>query len=315
MERRSTERTCAPVRLLALAALGLAAWPAAGRAVPQDRTQVECRCVDRDGDVIENCSCLVLSLAARPRIGISVSTEQGSDVDARGARVTSVLPGGPAYEAGIREGDIITRIDGRSLLEPLEAEIERDLEVDESLPAQRLLVLARRLEPGQEVEIEYLRGAERRTVAVRAEDLAGRVPGGPWFDADRLREQLRGAGERLRVLDLPPGASNVEVRVGGAGTLALGLLGASRYGLELVELNPSLGAYFGAERGVLVTNVGEGSTLGLRPGDVILRVGDREVGTPERVIRILSSYADDEQVTFRVRRSGSEIDVLGRVTR
>jgi hypothetical protein len=333
MTGRGRTRTYA----LGLAGLVLAAWACPTRAAAQNRAQDECRCVDRDGDPIENCSCFVLPrvermampFAARPRIGISVSTGQASDVDAQGARVTRVLREGPAYEAGIREGDIITRIDGRSLLEPLDPQIEEDLDEDESLPAQRLLAIARELAPGQEVEIEYLRGAERRTVTVEAEDLSA----GQWYanalELERILEPLRGARARARLLvpEPPPvapfprgGRENdvdveVEIYRGGVGPLALGVLGASRYGLELVELNAELGAYFGTERGVLVADVEEGSLLGLRPGDVILRVGDRDVTTPERVVRILSSYAEDERVTFRVRRNGNEIDVAGRLGR
>jgi type II secretory pathway component PulC len=64
---------------------------------------------------------------------------------------------------------------------------------------------------------------------------------------------------------------------------------------------------------VLVTDVAEGSALGLEPGDIILRVGDRDVTSPDRVLRILATYSDDEQVSFRVRRDGREIDVLGRL--
>jgi len=64
---------------------------------------------------------------------------------------------------------------------------------------------------------------------------------------------------------------------------------------------------------VLISDIDEDSPLGLRPGDVILRVGDREATSPERVRRILESYGDDESVTFRVRRQGSELDVLGRL--
>jgi serine protease Do len=93
----------------------------------------------------------------------------------------------------------------------------------------------------------------------------------------------------------------------------VGLLGSSRYGLELIELNEGLGDYFGTSEGVLVTGLDEDSTLGLRPGDVILRVGDRDVTTPDRVLRLLGTYEDGEEVTFRVRRNGSEMSVMGRL--
>jgi S1-C subfamily serine protease len=110
-----------------------------------------------------------------------------------------------------------------------------------------------------------------------------------------------------------PDPPDVRLFQGGAEPFLLGRFGQPRYGVELVEVNPELGAYFGTDRGVLVTDVTEGSALGLEPGDIILRVGDRDVTSPDRVLRILATYSDDEQVSFRVRRDGREIDVLGRL--
>jgi membrane-associated protease RseP (regulator of RpoE activity) len=316
-------------RVLAIGAFALAVWPAEGQAVaPQVGTQdAECRCVDVDGNAIEDCTCfrmprieaLMAPFAGRPRLGLSVSTDQTGEIDAQGARVSSVMRDGPAYDAGLREGDVITRLDGRSLLEPLSGDAEQDFDLDESIPVQRLLALARELEEGHRVEVEYLRGGERSTATVVAEDLM--QEGFAYqFDAERLRDQLRDVREGMRGYDfrfVPPDAPEIpEMRFfqgGGAAPFALGSLAGARYGLELVELNAGLSAYFGTEQGVLVTDIEEGSALGLEPGDVVLRVGDREVTSPERLIRILGTYGNDEQVTFRVRRRGSEIDVLGRL--
>lgn len=82
-------------------------------------------------------------------------------------------------------------------------------------------------------------------------------------------------------------------------------------GLKVADLDPDLGEYFGTDEGVLITGVSEDSDLGLRSGDVVLRVGDREVGNSDDLRRILRSYAEDEEVHFRVRRSGAELDVTG----
>lgn len=312
--------------ILAAGALAAGASPGAGTAQQSDR---DCLCVDADGNEIENCTCFRMPdveafvapfVGARPRLGISVRTSQDSELDALGAEVTRVMEDGPADEAGIRENDVITSIDGHSLFEPLAGDIEDDFDLDESIPVQRLLAIARDLEPGQEVEVEYLRDGERRAATVEAEDLSTRTFSfvGPGFDEERLREQV----ERIRVyaddirdqawdyrFDPPNGA----VFRGGDGPLILGGWDFRGHGLELVALTPTLGEYFGVTEGVLVTDVDDDSTLGLRPGDVILRVGDRDVTTPARVQRILGSYADDEEIVFRVQRQGSAIDVMGRL--
>ena len=71
----------------------------------------------------------------------------------------------PAEEAGLEEGDVITVFEGQVLTIPLpDSDVERDLDLDRSLPAQRLLALAGDLEEGQTVEIRYLRDGANNTV-------------------------------------------------------------------------------------------------------------------------------------------------------
>lgn len=83
-------------------------------------------------------------------------------------------------------------------------------------------------------------------------------------------------------------------------------------GLELAAVNPGLGEYFGTDRGVLVTAVPEESGLDLRPGDVILAVGGRDVQDPAHVRSILASYRSEEPVALRIVRERRTIEVTGR---
>lgn len=326
--------------LLAVGALAVLGAPDAGAAQQTREREQECRCVDAAGDPIEDCTCFRMPrfdmafapFAARPRLGISVSSDQGATFDAEGARVTSVIEDGPAYEAGLREGDVITRMDGQSLLQSLAADVEEGFDVDESLPVQRLMSIARGLEAGEEVEIEYLRDGQRRTTTVEAREISPRSfaysiepermrmdAERMRFDAERLREELRGLREGMREFEFrfddpeAGGDRDVTILRGRGAPFVFGPLGSARYGLELVELNEGLGAYFGTTDGVLVTDVDEDSQLGLRAGDVIQRVGDREAETPERVLSLLRTYDDDEEIRFRIRRDGREIDVAGRL--
>ncbi len=79
--------------------------------------------------------------------------------------------------------------------------------------------------------------------------------------------------------------------------------GTGRWGgLELVSLNPDLGEYFGAEEGLLVVNVAEGSELNLKAGDVILSIADRKPKSPSHAMRILGSYEEGETVEFQIMR-------------
>ncbi len=283
---------------------------------------------------------IVVQSASRARMGLYLDPGQSRRYDDQGALITDVMHRSPAEDAGLREGDIITSFDGHVLTQPLsDQEMEDDLNQDESLPAQRALALARGLEPGQTVEIRYLRDGEAHSAAVEAEDFdfphvrTFTGPQSSWsfeFDDDAWRvrseamsESMRAMGERLSELQ---GSSGLFV--GGSGALAFSNFGSAcpgsssgglwsndtrgcAAGVEFRELNPTLGEYFGTETGVLVIDVDEESTLGLMPGDVILKVGDRDVQTIGRVRRLINSYEPNETIRVTVMRKGSEQVIEG----
>ncbi len=157
--------------------------------------------------------------AGRGRIGVMVNSRADKARDKIGAEVESVVPDGPADKAGLEAGDIITKFNGTAL-----AGVKADDE-DASGPGMKLVELARKLDPGDKVEIEYRRGAENRKATLEAEDMGNsfsfRMP-----DMERLQ---RGMNE-FRFMPTP---------------LNFEFFGTGRWGgLELVSLNPDLGEYF-----------------------------------------------------------------------
>jgi C-terminal processing protease CtpA/Prc len=261
--------------------------------------------------------------------------------NSEGALIESVLEDGPADQAGIREGDIVTSINGRSLFDPLDdPKAEESLDLDGSLPTQRLLELAQTLEPGDEVEVDFLRDGEPRSATLEAEDLSGWGGNvmffgddfeGSWSDEDEPNVFFKGyQGEDAKELYFSPDEGAYEVAFGNY----LGTEGYFRScptsgdeenfvflgtdcmgGIRTEGMNPKLGEYFGTDQGVLVADVHEDSPLGLQAGDVILRVGDREVTDPSRLRKIFRSYEPEEEITLHIMRKKQSMTVSGTLAR
>ena len=107
-----------------------------------------------------------LLMTQRPRLGVTVNL-RASDTDSIGALVQSVTPGGPAAKAGIRTGDIITKLDGTVLVSRANRADTGDGE--QSPPGLRLVELAARLSPNDTVSVELRRGRDRKTVRLITE--------------------------------------------------------------------------------------------------------------------------------------------------
>jgi S1-C subfamily serine protease len=245
-----------------------------------------------------------IMLDRRARLGIKVNL-QARQTDSIGAYVDAVTPGGPADQAGIRSGDIITKLDGKSVLAGGAAE-DDDRRGRESLPGLRLIELAAKLEPNDTVAVEYRRGKERRTASVvtAAERGMAFAMGDGEFDF-RLRGRGRPGDPRVRVGDFLERVEAPEIWTFFSGS-PLGRL-------ELAPLNSDLGRYFGTEEGVLVISAPKDSALGLRGGDVVLAVDGRTPSSPSHLLRILRSYESGETFKLDIMRNRKRETVSSRI--
>jgi len=64
---------------------------------------------------------------------------------------------------------------------------------------------------------------------------------------------------------------------------------------------------------LLVVNVGDDSTFGLRSGDVILAIGGRKPLNPAHALRILGTYEANETVFFDIMRMKHRTTVSGKM--
>ena len=263
---------------------------------------------------------LEVLIARRARLGLTVNL-RATGSDSIGAYVTAITPGGPAARAGIQSGDLITRLNGEPLVQP-----GMNVRSDESAPGIRLVELAARLEPNDTIGIELRRGTERKTVQL----VTGDEPilswstldsaGGSALGWDDDPEALARSLAELRRTFKLRGDSVIRiyepVRVpppGGRPRAFTFVFGSPLAQLELAPLNPDLGRYFGASRGVLVISAPEESRLGLKGGDVVLAVDGRAATSPTHLLRILQSYEDGEAFKLEILRDRRKQVVVGRL--
>ena len=227
--------------------------------------------------------------ANRGRIGVIVDTRANATGDKVGARIEGITPGGPAEKAGLKAGDVITRFNSTALGGATTEDGDGD-----SGPGMKLIELARQLEPGDTVQVDYRRGTDTRKATIVAEDLGTRgfaeMPEmGPLFE-EMMPKMRMGPGNEFEFA-----------------------FGSPWGGIELVKLNPDLGDYFGTRDGVLVVSASEDSTLALKGGDVITAIGGRKPTSPMQAMRILRSYDPGETVTIDVLRKQKRVTVSWKV--
>ena len=205
------------------------------------------------------------TLASRPAVlGINIS-----DAD-NGVQVDGVTPGGPAADSGVESGDIIVAMDG--------AELSGDS------PARLLIAQMDNVSPGDTVVLTILRDGDEEEIEIVAGSSRGFFARGDnrnrRFDPGELIERRIVIGDRF------------------------GRFGRRWGDMELVELTPELGAYFGTETGILVVRAPSDEALqALMDGDVILQIGGRTPSGTSHALRILASFESGETLELAIMRN------------
>jgi S1-C subfamily serine protease len=220
--------------------------------------------------------------AQRPVLGIAIEDTE------LGARVNGVTPNGPGADAGLVVGDTIVAIDGAELTGPSAAGAKRQS------PSQLVIGQMSNVKPGDEVELRVLRDGDYRNVKVEAREQR--------FDV------FVNPGDGVIV---NPGAGGI-VRLPKLGTWPL--WGHNAWGdLQLAELSPALGEYFGTSEGLLVVRAPKNTPIALQDGDVILEIGGRKPTSPEHAMRILGSFEPGETLRIGVMRHKKRETLEGKV--
>ncbi len=227
----------------------------------------------------------VVSSLSGPKMGVYLNTARDASVDSIGAELSSVVPGGPADDAGLRAGDIITKANGESLARADRRGVS---------PGNRLIAIKDDLEVGDTLHVEYRRGAETR----RADIVLDESGGSSWTT---LSDWARSGVVYAPRVDVEPRV-RVTTR---APTVVSEIYGNFPLGwldVELVTLDEDLGRYFGTSEGLLIIRGAEEGDLDLRSGDVILNVDGRVPASQSHLVRIMRSYQAGEEMQFEIMR-------------
>ncbi|AXK71331.1 PDZ domain-containing protein [Lysobacter sp. TY2-98] len=251
----------------------------------------------------------------RPVLGVLLEPDA-----ARGVLVAGVTPDSGAAAAGLRAGDRITGIDGRTLTG-----------ADGAARLDGLRSRLADLKTHTPVKVDYERDGRKATVNVTPK-IADRMmvmgPGGPMPGMHGMRGPGGPGVREIRIVRGPdgepmagtpagvdPGMHREIVRIARDGACKdgdkcehLALAEAFRWnGLNLASVDAQLGRYFGTDRGVLVVSAGA-DLAGLQAGDVIRKVDGRDVRTPRDVMDVLRTKPEDATVAveyLRDRKSGT----------
>ena len=237
----------------------------------------------------------VLFAGGRPKIGVIVQTEESSETESIGAELSAVSPGGPAEQAGLEAGDVITQANGESL-----ARGRRDREG----PGHRFVEIVRSLDVGDTLHVEYRRGDENRTATIVTEDMGSGVFAYS-FSSDSGPMRLRGRlAPRIAIRPQP----DIHIEAPDVWRLATRWLD-----MELVTLDEELGEYFGTREGLLVVRAPRDESLNLKSGDVILSIDGRKPKSPSQALRILRTYDVGEPMNIEIMRNKSRTTVTATV--
>lgn len=233
--------------------------------------------------------------ADRPRLGVILQTERAAATDSIGAVLQAVTPDGPADDAGLRAGDIIVRFND-----------ERLVGSGDRSPGDRLLELARNVKEGDSVRVQYRRGKETKSAVIvpRKLDDFGYAYSFTLPDSAMKRAQIEIQRAQEPLLRLREGPLQGVFSVG---------FGDRWSDMELTTLNADLGSYFGTTEGLLVVRAPKDSLLGLKSGDVLLRIGGRVPTSPSHAMRIFRSYEPGDEIRIDIMRNKKKTEITATV--
>ncbi len=189
--------------------------------------------------------------------------------DLKGALVSGVMKGSPAEKAGIKQGDVILQYNGK---------IVEDTGHLRNMVSQTPI--------GTSVKVKILRQKKEIDVEVKIAELTKKM-------AEASSEEEESGARNNKEEEESSVLSGMVVR----------------------ELTPALAARFGfeeKEKGMVVLKVDAASRIyeaGIRPGDIILQINQKNVVTLDEYKKVASKIKANERILLLLRRKGQDLFV------
>ena len=206
-----------------------------------------------------------------------------------GVLINEIYEGSPAEAAGLMKGDIILTFDG-----------------EKATDIKKLVGMVRDSDPGDTVEVTVLReNSEMMLMATlgerEAEDMV-------WVSPD-----LAEVGVELLDMLADMRVNIPEIELGMAGFARRGKLG-----VYVEDLSGGLAEYFEVpdNKGVLVEDIvedGPADKAGIKPGDVIIRIGDDRVVDTASLVRAVAKTESGEPTRVEIVRKGRRMELAATI--
>jgi len=216
----------------------------------------------------------------RAMLGVTTEKTEG------GVNIESVTKESAAAKAGLKEGDVITKIDDKAITNP-----------------DDLSAAIKKHKPGDKVTVTYLRDKAQSTATAEL----GKWKGSTVFSTGPGNFRID-----MKDIDLGNMMPNVQAtprtRVYGNTTVARG--GTPKLGLSVQDSDDG--------KGVSIINVDEESNAakaGLKQDDVITEIDGKAVNSADEVAKIIRDSKDKVSVMMKVQRKGKSQSVEVKIPR
>lgn len=210
-----------------------------------------------------------------------------TDKEDEGAEINEVIKGSGAEKAGLKEGDIITQINDKKIEDP-----------------DDLTKAIREQKPGDKVAITFLRDKKEQKTTAELTKWRG-MKFDSWGNGKNFNFSMPEIAPRLESLPRIP-------RMEGEPYLRMwdAYNGQPKLGLSVQDSEDGKGV-----KVIDVDNESNAEKAGLKEGDIITSVNDKEVNNADEVAKIVRENRNKVSIKLKVMRNGKSQDIEVKVPR